>query len=120
MYHAVHNQQETRAPIRTMAFEEINGKPTLIAAYTCTPLVSIPVSEIKEGSHIKAKTIAELGYGNTPIDMITFTAQEMDGSYDKKLLITNKQRSASVISLKILPKPIRVMVWIVLRWDPKG
>jgi len=100
MYHAVHNQKETRAPIRTMAFEEINGESTLIAAYTCTPLVSIPTSEIKEGNHIKAKTLAELGYGNTPIDMITFTAQEQDGSFDKKLLIINKERSASLISLK--------------------
>jgi len=100
MYHAVHVQKETRAPIRTMTFEEIDGKSTLIAAYTCTPLVSIPTEEIKEGNHIKAKTIAELGYGNTPIDMITFMAQEQDGSFDKKLLITNKQRSASLISLK--------------------
>lgn len=100
MYHAVHNQKETRAPIRTMAFEEINGESTLIAAYTCTPLVSIPTSEIKEGNHIKAKTLAELGYGNTPIDMITFTAQEQDGTFDKKLLIINKERSASLISLK--------------------
>ncbi|MGY8939045.1 MAG: hypothetical protein ACKVK4_03620 [Flavobacteriales bacterium] len=100
MYHAVHTQKETRAPIRTMTFEEIDGVSTLIAAYTCTPLVSIPTSEIKEGNHIKAKTLAELGFGNTPIDMITFVAQEMDGSYDKKLLIINKERSASLISLK--------------------
>lgn len=104
MYHAVHLQNETRAPIRTMAFEEINGESTLIAAYTCTPLVSIPTEDIKEGNHVKAKTIAELGFGNTPIDMITFMAQEQDGSFDKKLLITNKQRSASLISLKDFAK----------------
>ena len=104
MYHAVHAQNETRAPIRTMAFEEINGESTLIAAYTCTPLVSIPTDDIKEGNHVKAKTIAELGYGNAPIDMITFMAQEQDGSFDKKLLITNKQRSASLISLKDFAK----------------
>lgn len=104
MYHAVHTQNETRAPIRTMTIETINGEPTLIAAYTCTPLVSIPTGDIKEGNHVKAKTIAELGFGNTPIDMITFMAQEQDGSFDKKLLITNKQRSASLISLKDFAK----------------
>ena len=104
MYHAVHIQKETRAPIRTMTFEEVNGESTLIAAYTCTPLVSIPTTEIREGNHIKAKTIAELGYGNTPIDMISFMAQEQDGSFDKKLLITNKQRSGSIISLKDFAK----------------
>lgn len=104
MYHAVHTQMETRAPIRTMTFAEVNGEPTLIAAYTCTPLVSIPASQINEGEHIKAKTVAELGYGNTPIDMITFMAQEMDGSFDRKLLIINKERSASVISMKDFAK----------------
>jgi len=104
MYHAVHIQNETRAPIRSMIFEDIEGESTLIASYTCTPLVTIPTSKIQADSHIKAKTIAELGFGNVPIDMITFTAQEMDGSFDKKLLITNKQRSASLISLKDLAK----------------
>ncbi|MEL6356922.1 MAG: hypothetical protein AAFQ37_08345 [Bacteroidota bacterium] len=102
MYHPVHTQKETRAPIRTMAFEEINGESILIASYTCTPLVTIPTSAIQDGNHIKAKTVAELGFGNAPIDMITFMAQEMDGSYDKKLLITHKNRSGSLISLKDL------------------
>ena len=100
IYHAIHTQNETRAPIRTMAIEEIDGVPTLIASYTCTPLVTIPLSEIQEGNDIKGKTIAELGYGNTPIDMITYMAQEQDGSFDKKLLVTNRHRSGSLISVK--------------------
>ena len=97
---AFHTQNETRAPIRTMAIEEIGGVPILIASYTCTPLVTIPLADIEDGTHIKGKTIAELGYGNTPIDMITYMAQEMDGSFDKKLLVTNRQRSGSLMSLK--------------------
>ena len=100
IYHAIHTQNETRAPIRTMAIGELGGVPTLIASYTCTPLVTIPLSEIEEGNDIKGKTIAELGYGNTPIDMITYMAQEQDGSYDEKLLVTNKNRSGSLISMK--------------------
>ena len=100
IYHAIHTQNETRAPIRTMAIDEIEGVPTLIASYTCTPLVTIPLSEIREGNDVKGKTIAELGYGNTPIDMITYMAQEQDGSFDKKLLVTNKHRSGSLMSMK--------------------
>ena len=100
IYHAIHTQNETRAPIRTMAIEEIEGVPTLIASYTCTPLVTIPLAEIEEGNDVKGKTIAELGYGNTPIDMITYMAQEQDGSFDKKLLVTNKHRSGSLMSMK--------------------
>jgi len=104
VYHAVHTQMETRAPIRTMAIADLDGVPTLIASYTCTPLVTIPVSEIREGNSIKGKTIAELGYGNTPIDMITYMSQEQDGSYDEKLLVTHKHRSGSLMSIKEVAK----------------
>ncbi|MEM1259916.1 MAG: hypothetical protein AAGH81_15410 [Bacteroidota bacterium] len=99
IYHAVHTQNETRAPIRTMLFEEINGKSTLLASYTCTPLVTIPTSEIKDGAAIKGKTIAELGYGNTPIDMLVVTTQGFDGSLGKSLLVTNKNRGGTIIPI---------------------
>lgn len=104
IYHAVHTQMETRAPIRTMTVANLDGEPTLIASYTCTPLVTIPISQIKAGSSVKGKTIAELGYGNTPIDMITYTAQEQDGSFDEKLLVTHKHRSGSLISMQDVAK----------------
>lgn len=106
VYHAVHTQMETRAPIRTMAIAEVAGEPTLIASYTCTPLVALPLSQIAEGNAIKGKTIAELGYGNTPIDMITYMTQEQDGSMDEKLLITHKHRSGSLISMKDVGKAV--------------
>ncbi|MEO1435458.1 MAG: hypothetical protein AAFV80_07970 [Bacteroidota bacterium] len=102
MYHAVHTQMETRAPIRTMLFEDLNGESSLVASYTCTPLVTIPTAAITEGNHVKAKTIAELGYGNAPIDMVSFMTQEQDGSFDKKILITHQNRGGTVISVKDL------------------
>jgi len=97
IYHAVHTQNETRAPIRTMLFEELNGISTLVASYTCTPLVTIPTSEIKSGASITGKTIAELGYGNTPIDMLVVTTQGFDGTMSKSLLVTHKNRGGSMI-----------------------
>lgn len=97
IYHAVHTQNETRAPIRTMLFDEVDGVSTLIASYTCTPLVTIPADQIQEGADIKGKTIAELGYGNAPIDMITIMSQGMDGSVTKNLVVTNKQRGGTLI-----------------------
>ncbi|MEM6540744.1 MAG: hypothetical protein AAF634_06255 [Bacteroidota bacterium] len=99
IYHAVHTQNETRAPIRTMLFEEVNGNPTLLASYTCTPLVSIPADEIEKGADIKGKTIAELGYGNTPIDMLVVTTQSFDGSMNKNLIVTNKNRGGTMIPI---------------------
>lgn len=100
IYHAIHTQNETRAPIRTMVITELDGEPTLIASYTCTPLVTIPLAEIEAGNKITGTTVAELGYGNTPIDIITYLSQEQDGSLDQKLLVTHKHRSGSLLSTK--------------------
>ncbi len=99
IYHAVHNQNETRAPIRTFSVVNLEGKAHILAAYTCTPLVTIPVDDLQHGNHVAGKTIGELGYGNTPIDMISFSAPGTDGPEDY-ILISNKARDGMVINLK--------------------
>ncbi len=73
MYHASHGRYETTSPIRTFTTGKINGKEYLIASYTCTPLVLYPLDELKAGTHVKGRTVAEMGSGNTPIDMTTIT-----------------------------------------------
>jgi len=96
IYHTGHNLIETRAPIRAMSFATWGGKPYLVAAYTCTPIVTIPLEDLKDGAHIRGKTIAELGYGNTPADMISYSRTEQGKSEDF-LLLVNFERGANVI-----------------------
>ena len=71
IYHAAHGKYETNAPIRTFTTATLNGKKYLVASYTCTPLVLFPMDELKAGQHVKGRTVAEFGAGNSPIDMIT-------------------------------------------------
>ena len=100
MYHTIHNQVETRAPIRAMSFTQLGGKPYLLAAYLCTPLVTIPVEDLKPGAHVKAKTIAELGAAGIPVNVLTF--QTRDNSTQKmvdQLLVVNLYREAATIAL---------------------
>ncbi|MEO0388744.1 MAG: hypothetical protein AAF281_14675, partial [Pseudomonadota bacterium] len=59
MFHAAHGQTETRAPIRAMSVVDLDGTATVVAAYTCTPLVTIPVAGLQDGAHVVGKTIAE-------------------------------------------------------------
>jgi hypothetical protein len=94
MYHPVHNEIETRAPIREMAIMSVGGQPTLIAAYTCTPLVAIPLSDLKDGAHIAAKTIGEMGWGSAPRGMVTFRFHDIDYA-----LLINSSRAADLLSL---------------------
>jgi hypothetical protein len=72
IYHGSHGRFETNAPVRTFVAYNLNTKPYILAAYTCTPLVKIPVSDLKAGAKVKGTTIAELGNRNRPLDMIVY------------------------------------------------
>jgi len=49
MYHGSHARYETNSPIRTFVPYTIGKEQFILAAYTCTPLVKIPVSQLKSG-----------------------------------------------------------------------
>jgi hypothetical protein len=87
IYHGSHQRVETKSPIRTFVSYDIKGETNLLAAYTCTPLVQIPISELKPGEKVKGKTIAELGNGNRPLDMIVY----QKGGKDYLLLANNRR-----------------------------
>lgn len=84
-----------------MSFASWGGKPYLIAAYTCTPLVTIPLDDLKDGAHIRGKTVAELGYGNTPADMISYSRTEQ-GKTEDFLLLANFDRVSNIIPVSQL------------------
>mgnify|MGYP002783952770 CR=1 FL=1 len=98
IYHAVHGQMETRAPIRCFDVVELNGAPHLLAAYTCTPLVTIPVAALEPGAAVRGKTIAELGFGNTPRAVVPFTI-EHEQKREPWVAIANSSKSADLLRL---------------------
>jgi hypothetical protein len=103
MYHAVHNQIETRAPVRAFNVIDVAGQPTLLAAYTCTPLVTVPMADLKDGARVRGKTIAELGFGNSPLDVVPFSI-EHQGQKSDWVLVANSAKAADLISLPDIVK----------------
>ncbi len=95
IYHASHGRYETTAPIRTFTTATINNKKYIVASYTCTPLVLFPMDELKSGMHVKGRTVAEMGSGNTPIDMITL--QNGGATY---LLMANTSHPVAKVDYK--------------------
>jgi hypothetical protein len=93
IFHGSHGKFETRAPVRTFVPFKVGNEPTLLAAYTCTPLVEIPLTDLKPGAKIKGKTIAELGNRNRPLDMIVYKKDGKDF-----LLLANSSRGVMKIS----------------------
>ncbi|HLQ78899.1 MAG TPA: hypothetical protein VK210_16190 [Terriglobia bacterium] len=73
IWHSSHGQYETESPVRTFVPYTIAGQQYILAAYTCTPLVKIPVSQLTPGAKIKGQEIADLGAGNQPLDMVPYS-----------------------------------------------
>jgi hypothetical protein len=93
IWHGAHGRFETNAPVRTFAAYKINGEDNLLAAYTCTPLVKFPVSDLKPGTKVKGTTIAELGNRNQPLDMIIYQKDGKD-----YILLANSTRGVMKIT----------------------
>lgn len=99
MYHIAHDQYESRAPIRAMSIQEIDGKAQLIAAYTCSPIVLVPLDEIEDGAKISARTIMDYGNGQ-PLDMIGFNFQSpFGGEPVPSVFVTSNSRSPQLIPI---------------------
>jgi hypothetical protein len=94
IFHGNHGQYETRSPVRTFTAVKIDDAPHLLAAYTCTPLVKIPVAMLEPGKKVRGETIAELGNRNRPLDMIVY---EKDGK--GFVLMSNDPRGVMKMSL---------------------
>jgi hypothetical protein len=73
IWHASHGRFETNSPVRTFVPYQYKQEQMLLAAYTCTPLVKIPMKQLQAGSKVQGTTIAEMGSGNRPIDMIVYS-----------------------------------------------
>jgi hypothetical protein len=99
IWHGSHNRFETNSPIRTFLPYKVNNEQTILASYTCTPLVKVPVSSLKAGSKVMGTTIAEFGAGNTPLDMIAYNK---DGK--NFILMSNTSRGVMKFSAEGLEK----------------
>ena len=82
IFHVSHGKWETQAPIRT--FVPYDGGQSILASYTCTPVVHFPLADLTPGAKAVGRTVAELGSMNQPLDMVSFV---QDG--EEHLLVAN-------------------------------
>jgi len=94
IYHGAHGRFETNSPIRVFAHYKIGDQDHILAAYTCTPLVKLPVAQLKPGEKLNAVTVAELGNMNRPLSMIVYNKGGKD-----YVLMSNSARGMMKIGL---------------------
>jgi hypothetical protein len=99
IWHSAHGMFETKAPVRTFAVFDVQGQPNVLAAYTCTPLVKFPLSDLKPGAKVRGTTIAELGNRNKPLDMFVYKKGGKD-----YILMANSSRGVMKVSVENIDK----------------
>ncbi len=100
IYHAAHGKSEDSSAMRTFVAMMIDGEPSILGAYVCTPLVKIPVKELSaSGEKVKATTVAELGNRNRPLDMIVYQKDGKD-----YLLLANSSRGVMKVGTDKIDK----------------
>jgi hypothetical protein len=82
IFHVSHGKYETASPIRT--FVPYDGNTSVLASYTCTPVVHFSLTDLEAGTPAKGRTVAELGSMNQPLDMVSYVR---DG--EEFLLVSN-------------------------------
>jgi hypothetical protein len=101
IYHGSHGRYETESPVRTFRPIQVNGKPYLLASYLCTPLVLFPIEDLADKKHVKGRTIAELGDGSYPLDMVEFQFKSQ-----RYILIVNSTRGEILVNEAFLSQPL--------------
>ena len=95
IYHGAHGRVEDYAAIRTFVPINIDGEASLLAGFTCTPLVKFPINSLKPGEKTRGTTVAELGNRNRPLDMIVYKKEG-----ENFLLMANSARGVMKISVR--------------------
>jgi hypothetical protein len=99
IYHGSHGRWETNAPVRTFTTVSIEQVPHILAAYTCTPLVKLPLAGLLDGAKVKGTTVAELGNRNRPLDMVVYSKDGRD-----YVLMANSHRGVMKVDLTAVAK----------------
>jgi len=83
-----------------MGFAKIDGQDTLIAAYTCSPIVLIPTADLKDGAKVTGRTVGDMGNGQ-PISLVSVSYMGQPS-----LFVTNVGHDPRMIPISGLQKAV--------------
>jgi len=86
-YHVAHRKWETKAPIQSFIPYSDKGETFVIGAFACTPVAKFKVDDLQSGAQVKGVSMVELGSGNRPLDLFSYTDKS-----GKDWLVVHTQR----------------------------
>ena len=105
IFHVDHGKYETQSPIR--ALTAFDGGASVLATYTCTPVVQFTVDQLRGDGLVRGRTVAELGPMNQPFSIVSY---DRDG--EEFLLVSNTRHpllkipAASIAGQEPLDTPL--------------
>jgi hypothetical protein len=105
IFHVDHGKYETQSPIR--ALTSFAAGSSILASYTCTPVVQFSFDQLRGEGLVRGRTVAELGPMNQPFSIVSY---EKDG--EEFLLVSNTRHpllkipAAAIASQDALSVPL--------------
>ncbi|MEO8452651.1 MAG: hypothetical protein ABI647_22855 [Gemmatimonadota bacterium] len=115
IYHTSHNKWETAAPIEAFVPITIGGTPMIVAGYGCSPIATFKRADLASTKHLRGRTVAELGGGNRPIDIIRY---QRDGK--EWILVANSHRTLMRIDPSLIAAAPEMTKPVSQAYEPGG
>lgn len=116
IFHTSHDRYETASPIESFLPITLNGKPSLVAGYGCSPIATFDRADFATTKHLRGKTIAELGGGNRPFDMIEYR----NAAGKQYILIGNSDRTITRLDPTEVAGAPALVTAVKAAYEPAG
>ena len=117
IYHTSHNRFETASPIESLLPVTLSGRSLVLASYTCSPLVVFDRETLSGSGVVRGKTVAELGGGNRPFDMIAYKSPKDGKQY---MMIANSHRTLMRFNLADIAAAPGMTTAVTQAYQPGG
>jgi hypothetical protein len=117
IFHTSHNRFETASPIESLLPVTLGGRSLVLASYTCSPLVVFDRDALSGSGVVRGKTVAELGGGNRPFDMIAYKSPKDGKQY---MMIANSHRTLMRFNLADIAAAPGMTTAVTQAYQPGG
>jgi hypothetical protein len=117
IFHTSHNRFETASPIESLLPVTLSGRSLVLASYTCSPLVVFDREALSGSGVVRGKTVAELGGGNRPFDMIAYRSPKDGKQY---MMIANSHRTLMRFNLADIAAAPGMTTAVTQAYQPGG
>jgi hypothetical protein len=117
IYHTSHDRYETASPVESMVPVTLGSRSIVLASFTCSPFVVFDAAALRGPGVVRGNTIAELGGGNRPFDMVAYRSPTKGRNY---VMIANSHRTLMRFDLDSIAAAPAMTTPVKQAYQPAG